>query len=112
MMSTSTRPAFMSATSSAIDAVPSAGDASSRGPYVTVVPDVSERLVHRAREGVHRRGLMIAGDDHRAALVRLQVGRHCRNPAADGIGRLAATRAAGAERGRKRAGERHECRAP
>ena len=35
--------------------------------------DVAERLVHRVRERVHRGRLVFAGDDERAAAMRLQV---------------------------------------
>ena len=36
-------------------------------------PDVAERLVQLVRQVVHRRGLVLAGDDERAAAVRLQI---------------------------------------
>ena len=36
-------------------------------------PDVAERLVHRVRERMHRRRLIVAGDDEALAAARLQL---------------------------------------
>ena len=98
MTRTSTRPAFMSA-----DELRDRGGAIRRRAVEARAvrhrrADIAERLVHRARERMHRRRLTIAGDDRRAALVRLKIRRDRGDPPARLVGRRGARRRAGADR--------------
>ena len=65
---------------------------------------VAERLVHRMRERVHGRGLILTGDDHRPAAMSLEILCDGRDPLLDeltarGRRRDRARRRAGADRG-------------
>ncbi len=71
--------------------------------------DIAERLVHRARERVDCRRLMIAGHDHRGAAVRAKVLGNRWNPARGDVVRQRAGRGArDAQRRRKRARKRQD----